>query len=337
MIIIFFVVHNKYGEKMNKYYTRSDLANESLEKAILNKDYKHHQITINQIQIETFEILRRSDLYPHNIGHYIEISFPNYEDIATLSMQFKKQLSSLIKQKMQNKDPLILFAGLGNITLTSDAIGPKIVQHLRATHHYHISDRHLHQYYDTMNIIPGVMAHTGMETADMIQCVVREMKPDLVIVIDALCALSYEKLCHVIQINDVGLYPGSGIGNHRKAINEDNLGVPMIAIGIPTVIHVSSLINDIYKLLEGYFKESMESSTALKVGKRKTYEGKLTDEQRKLILGELGELDQQQRLQLLNEVLQPLDNQYIMSDKQLDLDVEMISKIISASINDLKL
>lgn len=320
---------------MNKYYPRSDLAIESLAKAVLDKDYKHSQQTINNISIETFEILRISDLYPHNIGHYIEMSFPDYENIATLSQQLKKQLSSLIKQKTLKNDPFILFAGLGNMTLTSDAIGPKIVQHLRATHHYHITLRHQHHYYDTMNIIPGVMAHTGMETADMIQCIVRETKPDLVIVIDALCAISYEKLCHVIQINDVGLYPGSGIGNHRKALNEDYLGVPMIAIGIPTVIHVSALMNEMYKLLEGYFKESMESATALKVEKRKTYEGKLSDEQRRLILGELGELDQMQRQQLFNEVLQPLDKQYIMSDKQLDLDVEMISKIISASINDL--
>ncbi|MCD7894022.1 MAG: GPR endopeptidase [Erysipelotrichaceae bacterium] len=321
---------------MNKYYTRSDLAIESLGKAILDKDYKHSQKRVNQILVETFEILRKSDLYPHDVGHYIELSFENYDDIATLSNQLKKQLIALIKQKSHKKDPLILFVGLGNATLTSDSIGSKIVQHLRATHHYHIGQRHLHQYYDTMNMIPGVMAHTGMETADIIGCIVKEMKPDLIIAFDALCALSYEKLCHVIQINDAGIYPGSGVGNHRKALNEANLGVPTIAIGIPTVIHVSSLMNEIYQLLEGYFTESMDASSALKVGKRKKYEGKLSPEQRKQILGEIGELDNQQRVQLLSEILQPLDIQYIMSDKQLDYDVEMISKIISASINDLK-
>ncbi len=337
MISFFYVVYNTNGEKMNKYYTRSDLALESLEKAVLGKDYKHSQKKINHITVETFEILRKSDLYPHEVGHYIEISFENYEDVATLSNQFQRQLIALIKQKTQKKDPLILFAGLGNITLTSDAVGPKIVQHLRATHHYHIRDRHLHQYYDTMNIIPGVMAHTGMETADILSCIIAEMKPDVMIAFDALCALSYEKLCHVIQINDVGIYPGSGVGNHRKALREDSLGIPVIAIGIPTVIHISSLMNDIYQLLEGYFKESMDASSALKVGKRKRYEGKLSDEQRKRILGEIGELDNLHRSQLLSEILQPLDNQYIMSDKQLDLDIEMISKIISASINDLKI
>lgn len=321
---------------MRKYYTRSDLAIESLAYATQGKDYHHEIEQSGAITIEKFEILNKSDLYPHEIGEYIEISFPDYQDIDKISEYFEKQLTTFIKSKTKKIDPLILYVGLGNETLTSDAIGPRTVKHIRATHHYSLNERHQNQYYDTMCLAPGVMAHTGMETADIIQCLVQEFHPDLIIAIDALCAQSYEKICHVIQMNNVGIYPGSGIGNHRKSMTERSMGIPVIAIGVPTVIHVSSLVSDVYNLLEGYFKESLDPSTALKVGKRKRYEGRLNEVQRRLILGEIGQLDEQKRIQLLNEVLNPIDNQFVMSDKQIDFDIEMLSKIISTSINHLR-
>lgn len=321
---------------MKKYYTRSDLAIESLAYATQDKDYKHSEKHDGNITVESFEILQTSDLYPHEIGQYVEISFPDYQDINKISKHFEKQLSTFIKEMTNTIDPLILFIGLGNETLTSDAIGPRTLKHIRATHHYPLDERHQNQYYNTMCLAPGVMAHTGMETADIVQCLVSEFHPDLVIALDALCAQSYEKICHVIQMNNVGIYPGSGIGNHRKSITKSMMGVPIIAIGVPTVIHVSSLVSDVYNLLEGYFKESMEPSSALKVGKRKRYEGRLNEVQRRLILGEIGQLDEQKRIQLLNEVLNPIDNQFVMSDKQIDFDIEMISKILSTSINNLR-
>lgn len=321
---------------MKKYYTRSDLAIESLAYATQDKDYKHSEKQDGNITIESFEILQTSDLYPHEIGQYVEISFTDYQDIHKISKHFEKQLSTFIKEMTNTIDPLILFIGLGNETLTSDAIGPRTLKHIRATHHYPLDERHQNQYYNTMCLAPGVMAHTGMETADIVQCLVNEFHPDIVIALDALCAQSYEKICHVIQMNNVGIYPGSGIGNHRKSITKSTMGVPIIAIGVPTVIHVSSLVSDVYNLLEGYFKESMEPSSALKVGKRKRYEGRLNEVQRRLILGEIGQLDEQKRIQLLNEVLNPIDNQFVMSDKQIDFDIEMISKILSTSINNLR-
>ena len=321
---------------MKKYYTRSDLAIESLAHAVKDKDYKHSEKKEGNVTIETFEILQTSELYPHEVGQYVEISFPDYQDFEKISQHFQKQLSLLIKEKVKKIDPLILWIGLGNPTLTSDAIGPRTLNQIRATHHYSIEERHRHQYYDTMCIAPGVMAHTGMETADLLLALVQEFQPDLVIAIDALCAQSYEKICHVIQMNNVGIYPGSGIGNHRKSITESSMGVPVVAIGIPTVIHVSSLVSDVYNLLEGYFKESLDPSTSLKVGKRRRYEGRLNEVQRRLILGEIGQLDEQKRIQLLNEVLNPIESQFVMSDKDIDFDIEMISKILSSGINHLR-
>ncbi len=321
---------------MKKDYTRSDLAIESLAHAKLNKDYRHFEEKDGKMTIETFEILQSSDLYPHEVGKYIEMSFPDYQYASQIASHFQQKLTLLIKEKVQKLDPFILFVGLGNEILTSDAIGPRTLKHIRATHHYSLEERHRHQYFDCICIAPGVMAHTGMETADIIECLVKHYHPDMIIAIDALCAQSYEKICRVIQMNNVGIYPGSGIGNHRKSITEVSMGVPVIAVGIPTVIHVSSLVSDVYNLLEGYFKESLDPSTVLKVGKRKRYEGRLNEMQRRLILGEIGQLSEQKRLQLFNEVLNPIESQFVMSDKQIDLDIEMLSKILSSSINDLR-
>lgn len=321
---------------MKKYYTRSDLAIESLAFATKDKDYKHHVETQEGITIEKFEILRTSEHYPHDIGEYVEMSFQDYQHVDVLIQCFQKQLQTFIKSLTKQLDPLILYVGLGNETLTSDAIGPRTLHHIRATHHYPLDERHHQQYYDTICIAPNVMAHTGMETADIVECLVKQYQPDVIIAIDALCAQSYEKVCHVIQMNNVGIYPGSGIGNHRKSISKASMGVPVIAIGVPTVIHASSLVSDVYNLLEGYFKESLDPSSALKVGKRKRYEGKLNDVQRRLILGEIGQLSEQKRIQLLNEVLNPIDHQFVMSDKQIDFDIEILSKTLSQAINELK-
>lgn len=336
MIIFFYFGKYIYGETMKNYYIRSDLATETLERAKENKDYRRRVVEENNIKVESFEILQTSDQYPHGKGHYVEITFKDYENVDTISKHFEGTLQHFIKSMTNTVDPLILVIGLGNDTLTSDAIGPRTVQHVRATHHYDLEQRHELHYYNTMCMIPGVMAHTGVETADAVQGMVDMYKPDLIIAIDALCAQSYEKVCRVIQMNNVGIYPGSGIGNHRKSITQTSMGIPVIGIGVPTVIHVSSLVSDVYNLIEGYFKESLNPATALKVGKRKRYEGKLDDVQRKLILGEIGQLDEQQRVQLLREVLDPIESQFVMSDKGIDLDLEMISKILSNSINSLR-
>lgn len=321
---------------MQKYYTRSDLANESLEKAKEKEDYQRTVKEIDHVKIETFEILRRNDLYPHEIGKYIELSFKDYDEIDSIIQQSTLQIKQLIQESVSKIDPLVMIIGLGNDTLTSDAIGPRSLKYIRATHHIELSVRHENQYYDTICITPNVMAKSGMETADYIRALKEELKPDLLIVIDALCARSYEKICRVIQMNNVGIYPGSGIGNHRKAITKVTMDIPVIAIGVPTVIHVSSLVNEVFCLMEGYFHESMSPSHSLKVGKRKKYSGKLTEGQREMIMGELGKLNEENRQKLFYEILSPLENQMVLCDKQIDFDLEMISKILSKSINDLR-
>lgn len=321
---------------MKKYYIRSDLALESLVYAKEKEDYHRTCEEIHNIKIETFEILRKNNLYPHEVGKYIEISFEDYLNMDEVIKQCSNRLKDLITSMTKKIDPLIMVIGLGNDTLTSDAIGPRSVKYIKATHHLPLEERHEKQLYDYICITPNVMAKTGVETADYIRSLKDEFKPDILIVIDALCAKSYKKVCKVIQMNNVGIYPGSGIGNHRKAISHLTMDVPVIAIGVPTVIHVSSLVSEVFDIMESYFHESLNPSHLLKIGKRKKYQGRLTDDQRKLIMGELGKLDENQRQQLFFEILSPLENQMILCDKSIDFDLEMLSKLLSQSINDLR-
>lgn len=325
------------GEIMKKYYSRSDLATESLKNATKDKDYRHFKEVIEDVIVESFEILDKSDEYPHEIGNYVEVIFDDYSKSHTIISILKGQLKKYIKAHTQKLDPLILYVGLGNDSLTSDAIGPRCITYIEATHHFPIEERHHNMAYDTLCIAPSVKGKTGMETADVVEALVNLYQPDVVVIIDALCAQSYKKLCRVIQMNNVGIYPGGGIGNTRKGITKRTINVPVIGIGVPTVIHASSLISDVYTLIEGYFSESLRPSSKLKVSSRNEYEGKLSEEQKKFILGEVGMLQENQRKQLFYEILSPLDEQFVMSDKGIDYDIDIISKFISQAINELKI
>ena len=136
----------------------------------------------------------------------------------------------------------ILVVGLGNRALTADAIGPMALDSLLVTRHMvHDLPRQFEKFTSVEALVPGVLASTGMETLELVRAVVRETCPAAVIAVDALAARNRERLCATVQLSDTGLIPGSGVGNHRRALNEETLGIPVIAVGIPTVIDASDL------------------------------------------------------------------------------------------------
>ena len=183
-------------------------------------------------------------------GTYITIEAPDLsepdEDYhREISEEISKHLKQLIDLK---KEKSILVVGLGNAGITADALGPHVVENLRMTRHIireyglrGISHEKMHR---VSGIVPGVMAQTGMETAEIIQGVVAETKPDVVIAIDALAARSVRRLNRTIQITDTGIHPGSGVGNHRNGLTEDNLQVKVIGIGVPTVVDAATIVHD---------------------------------------------------------------------------------------------
>ena len=162
-----------------------------------------------------------------------------------MSEVLSEQLREIIKENIES----VLVVGLGNREVTPDALGPEVVGNLYITRHilreygeYAFPDKKVAS---ISGIVPGVMAQTGMESLEIIKGIIHETKPQLVIAIDALAARSVKRLGRTIQIADTGINPGSGVGNHRKGLNEQSLGIPVVAIGVPLVVDASTIVYDV--------------------------------------------------------------------------------------------
>ena len=202
-------------------------------------------------------------------GSYITIEAPNLsvpdEDYhREISREIARHLRQLIDLETEKS---ILVVGLGNQAITADSLGPHVVENLHMTRHiireYGLKGMGEEKMHRTSGIVPGVMAQTGMETSEIVEGVVSVTKPDVVIAIDALAARSTRRLNRTIQITDTGINPGSGVGNHRIGLTQDNLQVKVIGIGVPTVVDAATIVHDsmahlLDALDEGEQKEFLE-------------------------------------------------------------------------------
>lgn len=184
------------------------------------------------------------------------------EEREPLLLCICEQLEKMIHGMKQKS---VLIVGLGNREVTSDSLGPKMTDTLFVTRHlkqeFGSSFMEENQYGCVSAIAPGVMAQTGIETEELLQGIVRKTKPDLVIAVDALAARSVNRLCTTVQITDTGIAPGAGVGNRRKELTKKSLGVPVVAIGVPTVVDAATIISDhLEHVLEkqGYSDEEIE-------------------------------------------------------------------------------
>ena len=183
-------------------------------------------------------------------GNYITREAPALsESDEDYHREISEEISNHLRQLVDlEKEKSILVVGLGNAAITADALGPQVVGNLRMTRHiireYGLRGIGHEKMHRISGIIPGVMAQTGMETAEIIQGIVAETKPDVVIAIDALAARSVRRLNRTIQITDTGIHPGSGVGNHRNGLTEENLQVKVIGIGVPTVVDAATIVHD---------------------------------------------------------------------------------------------
>lgn len=165
-----------------------------------------------------------------------------YDDLAKLIQNYVEELADGIADKS------VLIVGLGNREATPDSLGAKVIDKLYTTRHlikeFGQEFKEKHNLKTMSALAPGVMAQTGMESREIIKGIVEETRPDLVIVIDALASRSVNRLNSTIQLTDTGISPGSGVGNNRKALNKDSLGIPVIAIGVPTVVDADTIVED---------------------------------------------------------------------------------------------
>lgn len=239
---------------MNKI--RTDLAIEahemcSKEKAIKNhyngidvEEYKSNGIFVTVIRVKNKE---GEEILSKPKGTYITIESPGIkfseEIYKSTCIELSKQIKKLFNISEKTKT---LVVGLGNKTITPDALGPNVISKLLITNHikYSAHDFFNETFSCVCGITPGVLGTTGIETVDIIKGVVDKIKPELVICVDALASRSLDRVSTTIQVSDSGINPGSGVENKREGINEESLGVKVIAIGVPTVVDAATVAID---------------------------------------------------------------------------------------------
>ncbi len=243
-----------------KSYTRTDLACEKIgEAAFSAEDLKK---ICRQEQIDGFDVMRltveeeaHSSLLGKPKGTYVtvncgSISYLGDEEREALVLLLAKEIRAMCRERCGrevDRDFSVLVAGLGNEEITADAIGPRAARRLTATRHLRQLDSKL---YDTVGrceisvLFTGVLGQTGMETVELVRGAVENVRPHLVLAMDALAARSSDRLAATVQLCDSGIAPGSGVGNERKAIDLETVGVPVISLGVPTVVESSTLVWD---------------------------------------------------------------------------------------------
>ena len=251
---------------MANFQVRTDLALEAREsisdadselRGVRVEEYyrEEEDIRVTKVMIDTKNAAKAMG---KPVGIYVTMEAPA---LVEPDETYHREISDCLAEELlglledDDEEQSILVVGLGNREVTADALGPQVVDNLLITRHIVKEYGKAAYNCDKMNQIsalePGVMAKTGMETAEIVKGVVAETKPDVLIVIDALAARSTKRLNRTIQITNTGIQPGSGVGNHRNALTEESLGVPVIAIGIPTVVDAATIVNDaLEKLLE---------------------------------------------------------------------------------------
>lgn len=328
---------------MKHYNVRTDLVVDLFELDSDQSNIKISKDQVENIEITDIDILDEDNSLNKKRGKYITISFQDVTDKEN-KKKVEEVLTSCIKRMLEHLnityDKKGLIIGLGNIESTPDALGPKTVKKVLVTKYLFDTDGITvsSNYRNTSSFVPGVLATTGMESSDMIKGIINESKPDFLIVIDALASSSIDRINKTIQMTDSGINPGSGIGNNRKEISKDILGIPVISIGIPTVIEAIVLVSDtiqyMYKHLS-YNKDNLNKNKLIPITSRdySKYEKELTKEEKQTFLGQVGLLSEEETKELIFEVLTPINYNMMVTPKEIDFLMEQLSDVIANSIN----
>ena len=249
------------------------------------------------------------------IGTYVTIDVKKLkmageEEIQKTSEVLTDELKKIVEMHVNNQED-ILIVGLGNIYVTPDALGPKVINEIDVTRHI---IKYLPQYVEegtrpVSAISPGVLGTTGIETVEILKGIVENIHPKLLIVIDALASRSIERISSTIQISDTGIVPGAGVGNTREEISEKSLGIPVVAIGIPTVVELATLVSDGIDIFIDRLQEKAESNEYL------------------------NKLQQNDKYEEVKETLNVGDYNMIVTPKEIDDLIENMKDIVARGIN----
>ncbi len=310
---------------MSEYNFRTDLADErnelykkanKIEDKIDGVEAIEEKIN-NNIKLTRVKILdeKGEKALGKRKGTYITIDLRNMkymgnDEIQSASEVLSKELKNMISDHIK-KEEEILVVGLGNIYVTPDALGPKVINEIDITRHLL---KYVPQYLDKNTrpvsaISPGVLGTTGIETAEILKGIVENVKPKLMIVIDSLASRSMERISSTIQLADTGIVPGAGVDNARKELTIDTLGIPVIAIGIPTVVETAVVVNDCLDVFIEKLQEEAKSNEYL------------------------NKLKEEDNYEEIKEALIPKDFNFIVTPKEIDDLIENMKDVVARGIN----
>ena len=300
--------------KDNKTMMYTDLAVEIQEECsgrqgeipgVVLEQYKEDGkgIRVTKIQIQTADGAKRMG---RPMGNYMTLESADKEhsdehsdkNLSGTKLPDTNLLASYINELLPSSAHSFLIVGLGNANMTADALGPLTIEKM--------AQLGMASY--TSMIVPGVFAQTGMESCEIIQGIVQQTSPDCIITIDALAARSAFRLGTTVQLTDTGIRPGSGVGNARKGITKENMKIPVIAIGIPTVVSAAAIVSDAMDSLK-------------QIGYNET------------ILGSIAMLDKEEYYQLISEVFAPELGSLFVMPKNLDEELDTMSSLLAASLS----
>lgn len=250
-------------------------------------------------------------------GNYLTMEVPGlrYKD-PDLQRRVSETLAREFR-KFANLTPesTVLVIGLGNRKVTPDSLGPLVCDNLFVTRHLYDHMPELVSgggYRPVAAVAPGVLGITGIETSEIVHGIVKKIKPDVVIAVDALAARSLERVNTTIQIADVGISPGAGVGNKRKGLNKKSLGVPVIAIGVPTVVDAVTITSDAMDLIVSRLEQDVPNNGMSKL---------------------FANFDEREKKQLIFELLQPIGQNLMVTPKEIDTFVEDVANVLANGLN----
>lgn len=312
---------------LEKYSVHTDLALEDKERfasddvevqgvVLEEKEDEEREMKVTTVRIETE---KGAKAMGKPVGTYITMEIPNLvvpdeEYHREIAREVAGYIHSLLP--MEKSECELLVVGLGNRDVTPDSLGPGVVDHLPVNRHimqeygkYAMGEEQVQM---VSAIAPGVMAQTGMESCEIVKGIVEQTHPDVVLVVDALAARNSKRLNRTIQITDTGIHPGAGVGNHRCRMDQETMGIPVIAIGVPTVVDAATIVNDTMENLIA----ALETSETLK-GVGVVLQGYNATE----------------KYELVKELISPHLHGMFVTPKDIDETIARISRTVAESVN----
>lgn len=353
---------NQNDLDLSSFSIRTDLAIEAHQLATERTGLPHlpgvemtvkesNGIRLTRVHVKNEEGTKHIGKVP---GRYLTIEVPGLRRKDTelqneVATKFAQAFHQFLHDVGIPRDAKVFIVGLGNWNVTPDALGPIVVENLLVTRHlFELMPEQVDEGYREVSALsPGVLGITGIETSEIVYSVVEKTKPDFVIAIDALASRALERVNTTIQISDTGINPGSGVGNKRKPLTKEALGIPVIAIGVPTVVDAVSIASDTIDYVLSHMGRQMKQHAHPAPSSKLTPNGfdfpntpkpfskedVPSDEGKQVIMGLVGSLSEMEKRQLIKEVLQPMGHNLIVTPKEVDEFVEDMANVIANGLN----